>query len=294
MFPSPCNRSDCAQCEEHLTDRRGKRFAERSARFGYGVWVFTTPGAWRPLLTPGQLRHFEKRTRAIVVDCYREAFGVQVGGRKAWHPTGGTCPDCGAEEQSGPMGREGACGECGVLAPFSPHVNYLVPRAGVTRAGELRELPGFIPQSFVKTAHTRLQRLLDEMAKRFGLPDAIEQFFYEYREPGDQSGHAAKYFLRGFAAWGAVLQLLGRQSDWGKLSSGAGRVETGRLYQAEVREELDEAHEEQAERELDERRRCPDSACRCELLYVGAVHEGGKIWRNWLIQGPKLLARAPP
>lgn len=296
LLPRYCNKLDCAVCSERMTSRRGVRFCDRSGRLGYAVWVVTTPKSFRVAMTPKDLRGLKAAFIAALKQGYLDWLGLKIGGRSAWHPCGDLCHGCGRKDKLG-LSHLGFCQHCGTEAQWTPHLNVLVPLAGVDDLGKVRPLELTVPAGLILDVKAAVYEYYERIACIRGLDVPVANVHYQYRSPGVRSGHAARYFLRIFAAWAPHMRLLSSGRDFGLLTGSMRyRYAWAREYAKFVRTDF----ETQDEAETPEEEGQPDICPNCgeaAVLWGCAVgifskevlkhHErGAKLWQNPL-KSPK-------
>lgn len=170
---------------------------------------------------------FEKKFRKVFETWARDWFGLKIGYRAYWHPTGDICPECQATGEDANLG-VGHCMACGCVAPWKPHLNLLVPLAGVETDGSVHRLrcpgetsPGFVPGKALTDLRDRTHAIMIEMAEVIGLPQAITanvwwQLYWGNEGPHNAL-HALAYNARSFPGYRTALASLHHGQDYGAL-----------------------------------------------------------------------------
>jgi hypothetical protein len=158
------------------------------------VFVITTPDQLRPFIGPAQCRALSAMWRSVVRSWAFQVWGIEVGGRDEWHPTG---------ENEEPD-------EFGITdgTDWKPHWNALVPLMGIepaqTGPGRVVRVRGLVPAPALHLLRCMVQVVLEEVAVNRGArqPEALKaNAFYEFRATRENTAHAISYFLRHFPAW---------------------------------------------------------------------------------------------
>jgi len=223
LVPRSCNKLDCAVCSDDLTTRRGTRFHELNGRHGFGQWIVTLPQELRSRVTLGELKAMKGAVIKAIQQAYTDHGLGRIGGRYWWHPCGDICDGCGDPKRGKDLSTLGHCQACGTVATWKPHINVLVPMLSVQNGRRLRILPKWLPGSLLAQVRGLVRVFLNRIAARMGLGEQTANVKYKYKEPGADSGHAARYIGRVFAAWRRVLRLLPNGRDFG-LSTGGARA----------------------------------------------------------------------
>lgn len=159
-IPEKCGRRRCIICSSAGDKKRGKGLLERLGGRGIGIWVFTLPRPWDSMLSGPALKELEKRFRARLEHIYMARYGVRIGYRQLWHPSGDKCSACGYEEPTRHKAHLSSlphCPKCGTKQEPHPHMNFVVPLQGwdVTRPDHIanpvmRKLPASITMGMLR------------------------------------------------------------------------------------------------------------------------------------------------
>ena len=163
----PCTRVDCPRCAGRVAARRAKRCYERFGAPELGICVVTFPAEWRAFLSNAVLLEAEMELRKALQSWATQYLGGVIGGRTWWHPCGDLC-ECG--EGGKELGLLGKCGSCGKQASYKPHINFAIPGAVLTPAGEVQSRHLFLGKRQLRGLRNAVAEVLQGMAEALGKP----------------------------------------------------------------------------------------------------------------------------